>query len=178
MVVYNCLIFGLLDITDNLQGQKVVPPKDVVRRDPSRRRGQRDCVRRLVADGVRRAKDRFADWVGALPGRAHRYGQCWPTSRRAPAPDLAMLTVANQRIRGCYASGLAKQIGLGRKPASTPAPEPDVQKVPVGRETPTPDAAGYHCGCSCGEPTAKDIRRAVEDGGELASVVELRRHFP
>jgi hypothetical protein len=28
------------------------------------------------------------------------------------------------------------------------------------------------------EPTAAAIRRAVEDGGELAGVVELRRHFP
>ena len=28
------------------------------------------------------------------------------------------------------------------------------------------------------EPTAKAIRRAAEDGGELAGVVELRRHFP
>ena len=28
------------------------------------------------------------------------------------------------------------------------------------------------------EPTAEAIRRAVEDGGELAGVVELRRHFP
>jgi hypothetical protein len=27
------------------------------------------------------------------------------------------------------------------------------------------------------EPTAGAIRRAVEDGGELAGVVELRRHF-
>jgi hypothetical protein len=28
------------------------------------------------------------------------------------------------------------------------------------------------------EPTAEAIRRAVEAGGELAGVVELRRHFP
>ena len=28
------------------------------------------------------------------------------------------------------------------------------------------------------EPTAEAIRRAYEDGGELAGVVELRRHFP
>jgi len=28
------------------------------------------------------------------------------------------------------------------------------------------------------EPTAAAIQRAVEDGGELAGVVELRRHFP
>lgn len=28
------------------------------------------------------------------------------------------------------------------------------------------------------EPTAEAIRRAVDDGGELAGVVELRRHFP
>ena len=28
------------------------------------------------------------------------------------------------------------------------------------------------------EPTAEAIRRAVYDGGELAGVVELRRHFP
>jgi len=28
------------------------------------------------------------------------------------------------------------------------------------------------------EPTAEAIRRAVEGGGELAGVVELRRHFP
>ena len=28
------------------------------------------------------------------------------------------------------------------------------------------------------EPTADAIRRAVENGGELAGVVELRRHFP
>jgi hypothetical protein len=28
------------------------------------------------------------------------------------------------------------------------------------------------------EPTAEAIRRAVEDGGELAGAVELRRHFP
>ena len=28
------------------------------------------------------------------------------------------------------------------------------------------------------EQTAESIRRAVEDGGELAGVVELRRHFP
>ena len=28
------------------------------------------------------------------------------------------------------------------------------------------------------EPTAEAIRRAVKDGGELAGVVELRRHFP
>ena len=28
------------------------------------------------------------------------------------------------------------------------------------------------------EPTAEAIRRAVEDGGELSGVVELRRHFP
>ena len=27
------------------------------------------------------------------------------------------------------------------------------------------------------EPTAEAIRRAVENGGELAGVVELRRHF-
>ena len=28
------------------------------------------------------------------------------------------------------------------------------------------------------EPTAEAIRRAVDDGGALAGVVELRRHFP
>ena len=28
------------------------------------------------------------------------------------------------------------------------------------------------------ESTTEAIRRAVEDGGELAGVVELRRHFP
>lgn len=28
------------------------------------------------------------------------------------------------------------------------------------------------------EPTAAAIRRAFDDGGELAGVVELRRHFP
>ena len=28
------------------------------------------------------------------------------------------------------------------------------------------------------EPTAEAIRRAVDHGGELAGVVELRRHFP
>jgi hypothetical protein len=28
------------------------------------------------------------------------------------------------------------------------------------------------------EATAEAIRRALEDGGELAGVVELRRHFP
>jgi len=28
------------------------------------------------------------------------------------------------------------------------------------------------------EPTAEAIRRVVEDGGELAGVVELRRRFP
>ena len=28
------------------------------------------------------------------------------------------------------------------------------------------------------EAAAKAIRRAVENGGELAGVVELRRHFP
>ena len=28
------------------------------------------------------------------------------------------------------------------------------------------------------EPTAEAIRRACEDGGELAGIVELRRHFP
>jgi hypothetical protein len=28
------------------------------------------------------------------------------------------------------------------------------------------------------ERTAEAIRRAVEDGGELSGVVELRRHFP
>jgi hypothetical protein len=28
------------------------------------------------------------------------------------------------------------------------------------------------------EATAEAIRRAYEDGGELAGVVELRRHFP
>ena len=28
------------------------------------------------------------------------------------------------------------------------------------------------------DPTAEAIRRAFEDGGELAGVVELRRHFP
>jgi glutamate dehydrogenase len=31
---YKILISGLLDITDNIKGPKVVPPKDVVRRDP------------------------------------------------------------------------------------------------------------------------------------------------
>ena len=30
---YKTLIFGMLDITDNLKGTKVVPPRDVVRRD-------------------------------------------------------------------------------------------------------------------------------------------------
>ena len=30
-------------------------------------------------------------------------------------------------------SGLAKQFGLGRKPASAPAPEPEVQKLPARR---------------------------------------------
>src|SRR3954447_454787 len=30
-------------------------------------------------------------------------------------------------------SGLAKQIGLGRKPASDPAPEPEVQQLPARR---------------------------------------------
>ena len=28
------------------------------------------------------------------------------------------------------------------------------------------------------EPSAESIRRAYEDGGELAGVVELRRHYP
>ena len=28
------------------------------------------------------------------------------------------------------------------------------------------------------EPTAEAIRRAYHEGGELAGVVELRRHFP
>jgi hypothetical protein len=28
------------------------------------------------------------------------------------------------------------------------------------------------------EAAAEAVRRAVEDGGELAGVVELRRHFP
>src|SRR5439155_6456115 len=31
---YRYLMFGLLDITDNLQGDSVVPPPEVVRRDP------------------------------------------------------------------------------------------------------------------------------------------------
>ena len=31
---------------------------------------------------------------------------------------------------------------------------------------------------SVDEPTAAAIRRAFDDGGELAGVVELRRHFP
>jgi len=31
---------------------------------------------------------------------------------------------------------------------------------------------------SVDEPTAAAIRRAFDDGGELAGVIELRRHFP
>jgi len=31
---------------------------------------------------------------------------------------------------------------------------------------------------SVDEPTAAAIRKAFEEGGELAAIVELRRHFP
>src|SRR4051794_2776987 len=52
------------------------------------------------------------------------YRSKWGLSRDYPmvAPNYAAVR-----------SGLAKQIGLGRKPASDPAPEPEVQKLPARR---------------------------------------------
>src|SRR4051812_8979093 len=52
------------------------------------------------------------------------YRAKWGLSREYPmvAPNYAAVR-----------SGLAKQIGLGRKPASDPAPEPEVQKLPARR---------------------------------------------
>ena len=44
-------------------------------------------------------------------------------------PDYPMVAPNYAATR----SGLAKQIGLGRKPASAPAPEPEVQKLPARR---------------------------------------------
>ncbi|MBV8915202.1 MAG: NAD-glutamate dehydrogenase, partial [Acetobacteraceae bacterium] len=60
---------------------------------------QRAVVRRMVADGVGGEGDGFADWIGRNAGPGSPVQGVLADIARAPAPDLAMLTVASQRIR-------------------------------------------------------------------------------
>jgi len=63
---------------------------------------QRAAVRRLVAEGVD-GDGGLADWVGRHAGPGSPVGGVLADIARAPAPDLAMLTVASQRIRAVVA---------------------------------------------------------------------------
>jgi hypothetical protein len=60
-------------------------------------------VRRMVADGVNNEGHGFTDWVGAKAGPGSPVYDVLADIARAPAPDLAMLTVAAQRIRAIVA---------------------------------------------------------------------------
>jgi glutamate dehydrogenase len=62
---------------------------------------QRTIVRRLLAEGV--VGDGFENWVGRKAGPGSPIQAVLADIARAPAPDLAMLTVASQRIRAVVA---------------------------------------------------------------------------
>ncbi len=64
---------------------------------------QRAIVRRMVADGVNGAGDGLPDWVSRKAGPGSPVQGVLADIARAPAPDLAMLTVASQRIRAVVA---------------------------------------------------------------------------
>ena len=59
-------------------------------------------------------------------------------------------------------------------------PTPPCQRRPSAKSRlPSPCAGAHaHAVFIVDEETAEAIRRAWEEGGELAGVVELRRHFP
>jgi NAD-specific glutamate dehydrogenase len=60
---------------------------------------QRALVRRLVADGVDGLGDSLEKWVGQRAGPGSPVQRVLTDIARASPPDLAMLTVASQRIR-------------------------------------------------------------------------------
>ncbi|MBV8913133.1 MAG: NAD-glutamate dehydrogenase [Acetobacteraceae bacterium] len=60
---------------------------------------QRAVVRRMVADGVGGEGDGFDAWIDRKAGPGSPVYSVLSDIARAPAPDLAMLTVASQRIR-------------------------------------------------------------------------------
>ncbi len=64
---------------------------------------QRAVVRRLVAAGVRDADNGLSDWIGCRVGPGSPVRKVLADIARAPTPDLAMLTVASQRIRAAFA---------------------------------------------------------------------------
>jgi glutamate dehydrogenase len=64
---------------------------------------QRAIVRRMVADGVGGSGDGLADWIGRKAGPGSPVQAVLADIARAPAPDLAMLTVASQRMRAVVA---------------------------------------------------------------------------
>lgn len=63
---------------------------------------QRAVVRRLVGAGVRDAGDGLSDWIGRRAGPGSPVRSVLADIARAPTPDLAMLTVASQRIRAAF----------------------------------------------------------------------------
>ena len=60
---------------------------------------QRAAVRRLIAEGLDDAGDGLSVWIGQRAGPGSPVHSVLADIARAPTPDLAMLTVANQRIR-------------------------------------------------------------------------------
>jgi NAD-specific glutamate dehydrogenase len=60
---------------------------------------QRALVRRMVADGVGGGANGFAEWIERKAGPGSPVQGVLADIARAPTPDLAMLTVASQRIR-------------------------------------------------------------------------------
>ena len=64
---------------------------------------QRAIVRRMVADGVDGAGDALADWISRKAGPGSPVQAVLADIARAPTPDLAMLTVASQRMRAVVA---------------------------------------------------------------------------
>ena len=65
---------------------------------------QRAIVRRMVADGVDGSGDGLADWIGRKAGPGSPVQAVLADIARAPTPDLAMLTVASQRMRAVVAA--------------------------------------------------------------------------
>jgi hypothetical protein len=71
--------------------------------DRLRPAAERAAVRRLIADGVRDVGDGFSEWMGRSAGPSSPVHSVMADIARAPTPDLAMLTVASQRIRTAIA---------------------------------------------------------------------------